>query len=793
MRVALVFPPSLCLPNQLYQALPVLAGALREGGHEPQITDLNLLAADYCLDRGRSQDLLRRGRELATRLHREGDVQAGETLARMLAVCEPCVLSGEKHKDTLRDRDGFLDQARFKEAFWSVVDALGTAYQLDPVISPHRENFAEDMIANQEEEPWTIHQELYESGLIEAVLGREPALVGVCVAFPEQAAESVRFARRIRATAPHVKICFGGPLVSQFAEKWLENGWLFDYVDYVCIGDGEKTIVELADVLEGRGRLEDVTNLSWRDASGKVQRPMGPPVLTALHEAPLPDFRSADLARGLTPEPVYPLMASRGCYWGRCTFCSIGWRQNFRVSGNDLLRRDAVDLVETYGARFVQIQDSSLPPTAALQLARIISEEKLGLSWVAGMKFDRRFLDPEYCAELAAGGCRSLLMGIESTSARMVEKMDKGFKAEDVPTMLENIRNAGISAELLWFVGFPGETRTEAMETVRWVHDHRHLYGLSGFVGHYLMHPDTDVAERPSDYGVTVVGQDNDHLLYEVDEGMQMDEAGALSAAMADSNNRTLICNGSHVVHLGSTGLDISGLEREVEFSSAVRHFGGEDPVGEGRDDVAVGRPRFYEEDFGCRSRLERHWLRVLSEWEAAPREMLTTWPSAGVVSSGQWLIMPLFISEHPIDVTLRYFPETRALLESIPGFYAAGISVLAPNTLLPVHTGDLSFILRMHVPLIVPQPAGLRVVDEVRTWNPGQTLAFDDLHPHQAWNFSDSERVVLVIDILRPELQGPRTKELLAEMAYDAQRLTRMFPDFAPYVEREGVSRSGL
>ena len=60
MKVAIVFPPSLCLPNQLYHSLPVLAGALRDGGHEPQITDLNMRSADLLLDETRAGDLLRR-------------------------------------------------------------------------------------------------------------------------------------------------------------------------------------------------------------------------------------------------------------------------------------------------------------------------------------------------------------------------------------------------------------------------------------------------------------------------------------------------------------------------------------------------------------------------------------------------------------------------------------------------------------------------------------------------------------------------------------------------------------
>ena len=49
MNVTLAFPPSLCLPNQAYHALPVLAGALRDAGHRARCVDLNLAAADRLL------------------------------------------------------------------------------------------------------------------------------------------------------------------------------------------------------------------------------------------------------------------------------------------------------------------------------------------------------------------------------------------------------------------------------------------------------------------------------------------------------------------------------------------------------------------------------------------------------------------------------------------------------------------------------------------------------------------------------------------------------------------------
>ena len=58
------------------------------------------------------------------------------------------------------------------------------------------------------------------------------------------------------------------------------------------------------------------------------------------------------------------------------------------------------------------------------------------------------------------------------------------------------------------------------------------------------------------------------------------------------------------------------------------------------------------------------------------------------------------------------------------------------------------------HLPLIVPENSGaIRVGNEERPWVEGELLIFDDSMQHEAWNNSDSERVVLLFDIWRPEL----------------------------------------
>lgn len=95
-----------------------------------------------------------------------------------------------------------------------------------------------------------------------------------------------------------------------------------------------------------------------------------------------------------------------------------------------------------------------------------------------------------------------------------------------------------------------------------------------------------------------------------------------------------------------------------------------------------------------------------------------------------------------------------RAPLARIPGRAPMALfSVLKPGTRIEPHTGFINTRLICHVPLLVPPDCGLRVGNEVRHWERGKALVFDDTIEHEAWNSSDQTRVVLIFDIWRPEL----------------------------------------
>lgn len=100
-----------------------------------------------------------------------------------------------------------------------------------------------------------------------------------------------------------------------------------------------------------------------------------------------------------------------------------------------------------------------------------------------------------------------------------------------------------------------------------------------------------------------------------------------------------------------------------------------------------------------------------------------------------------------------RRCPETARLLRTIPGMKTAFFSILAPGARLPIHRGPYKGVLRLHLALLIPEPdrCGIRVGSDVRRWEEGKVLIFDDTFPHEAWNDTDRHRVVLFVDLMRP------------------------------------------
>jgi len=117
------------------------------------------------------------------------------------------------------------------------------------------------------------------------------------------------------------------------------------------------------------------------------------------------------------------------------------------------------------------------------------------------------------------------------------------------------------------------------------------------------------------------------------------------------------------------------------------------------------------------------------------------------------WKTFFLYAYGQRMKSNCAYCPHTDYVLSKIPGMKTAFFSILAPGKRLPMHRGPYKGVLRYHLGLQCPpaQLSGIKVGDEIRSWQEGESLIFDDTHFHRAWNLSSEPRVILFVDFLRP------------------------------------------
>lgn len=172
--------------------------------------------------------------------------------------------------------------------------------------------------------------------------------------------------------------------------------------------------------------------------------------------------------------------------------------------------------------------------------------------------------------------------------------------------------------------------------------------------------------------------------------------------------------------------------------------------------------PFFDPTQFDWTSTLEEKWQQIRQELDVVlqytdelPRfQDISPDQSVNISQDNRWKTFFLYGYGVKMEQNCSYCPQTTSIIEQIPGLKTAFFSILLPGKQIPKHRGPYKGVLRCHLALKVPQATekcGIRVDNEVRRWNEGKTLIFDDSYPHEAWNNTDETRVVLFLDVVRP------------------------------------------
>ena len=298
-------------------------------------------------------------------------------------------------------------------------------------------------------------------------------------------------------TKAHINI--GGNFFGRVTEKILETKEFFEiFADSLSVEEGEGPVIELAKYINGEKNIEDVPNLIYLKDGKVCENPkMKPLKLNDMLPESLDEY---DLSKYFAPEIVLPFQSSRGCYWGKCSFCDQDFGQEFNVKNIDKAISEMKMYKEKYGISHYEFIDESVGPKYMEEFSDRLKDEDLKIKYFCDARLESAF-SKSILDKAHQTGLQMVMWGVESGSDKIMELINKGIDLNRRFEILKDSSDAGIWNFAFIFFGFPAETKEDALKTIEMLianKDVIHSYGRSVF----SMGKHAKLAAEPEKYGI---------------------------------------------------------------------------------------------------------------------------------------------------------------------------------------------------------------------------------------------------------------------------------------------------
>jgi anaerobic magnesium-protoporphyrin IX monomethyl ester cyclase len=437
----------------------------------------------------------------------------------------------DSKKKLTRIKEGYL---KHKEAFENAIEnkkydywlfrhmnrdyhfLLGAMYHLTTPLKKDRKFF--DRFEDQE---YNLYYSLYKN-FIERINWEEVSVIGITSTSMSKLA-ALTLARIIKTKYPKVHIVLGGMLFHEinFDSEYDINDLktiLTDFADTAVRGEGELAIKKIIDNLDDLSKTDDIPNI-LRLVNGEliVTKPFR---YEGIKDLPDYDFEGLPMKyySGL------PIEVSRGCYWGKCTFCRYYYMHLYddQYSNGPYYRTFSIDeiigkikkLSQKYEVKNFEFVCLDISPKQAKDLCHAIIKEKIDIQWNARIRLDKSFT-PELFHLLKESGATMYMFYPETFSKRVAKLHNKNYDIDHIKSLISYWTEH--QAELLPLVvkimtGFPGERFKDFKETMKYIEKQNILIQNIGF---FNITKGCDVYLEPEKFNLKIIEKYNpDELFY---------------------------------------------------------------------------------------------------------------------------------------------------------------------------------------------------------------------------------------------------------------------------------------
>lgn len=269
-----------------------------------------------------------------------------------------------------------------------------------------------------------------------------------------------------------VPVLLGGPMFNNenIVREWLQVPGLTAIVG----AEVDLSLPELVATAVDGGPLEQFAGVFLPDGR---KGPLALP-LRNLDKLPIPDF--SDFPWDRYPHRVIPVMAGRGCNWGRCLFCGDVQTANgrtFRSRPLDAVLAEIEEQSARYGTRDVLFLDIKLNSDVGLWrgLHENFQRRLPGGQWIGTIHVQRggdNGLSREDIMAARRSGWVRTTFGLETGSQRVNDSMAKGTSVEEMSQFVREASEAGVSVRTSAMLGYPGEEAADIERTVGFLRHH---------------------------------------------------------------------------------------------------------------------------------------------------------------------------------------------------------------------------------------------------------------------------------------------------------------------------------
>lgn len=285
--------------------------------------------------------------------------------------------------------------------------------------------------------------------------------------------EMIQLAKTRSGQSPAVIVAGSDPTDHQ--QLYFAHG-----ADFAIVGEGEFSLHELVEALLGKsGKAPaEIPGVAFPE-NGSVQKTLPRGFQKNLDVLPFPawDLLAVEKYRSAWRKKhgyySINLVTTRGCPF-RCNWCAkpiYGDRYNSRSPENVV--EELVWLRRHLKPDHIWFADDifGLKPGWVEKFGDAVKNAEVVTPFKIQARVD--LLHEEVVAALKKAGCKTVWVGAESGSQKILDAMDKGTRVEQIYAAAERLRRHGIEVCFFLQFGYPGETDADIEKTIKMVRECR--------------------------------------------------------------------------------------------------------------------------------------------------------------------------------------------------------------------------------------------------------------------------------------------------------------------------------